>query len=163
VTTRLRWLRRVLPDYDPDPYDQLAASYRDGGYDNHADTVLLAKQQHRHTGHGPARQVWGWLQEWTVGYGYRPWLAALWLAACWLLGSLWFSYHQMPRLDSGQNPSWQPVIYAADLLIPVVNLGQDGLWRTSGASAWVAGALTAAGWLLLSTSAAGATRILTRR
>ena len=55
------------------------------------------------------------------------------------------------------------MIYAADLLIPVVNLGQDGLWQASGPSAWVAGSLTAVGWLLLSTAAAGATRILTRR
>ncbi len=163
VATRLRWLQAVLPGYDPDPYDHLAASYRDAGHDDRADAVLLAKQRHRHTGYGPAGRVWGWLQEWTVGYGYRPWLAALWLAVCWLLGSLWFTYHRLPRLDSGQDPSWQPVIYAADLLVPVVNLGQDGLWRTSGASAWVAGGLTAVGWLLLSTAAAGVSRILTRR
>ncbi len=163
VTTRLRWLRSVLPDYDPDPYDRLAGSYRDGGHDDHADTVLLAKQRHRHSRHRSAGQLWGWLQEWTVGYGYRPWRAGWWLAVCWLLGSLWFDYHQLPRLDNGQDPSWQPVIYTADLLVPVVNLGQDGLWRTSGASAWVASVLTAVGWLMLSTGAAGATRILTRR
>lgn len=163
VATRLSWLRAVLPSYDPDPYDCLAASYRDGGHDDHADTVLLAKQRHRHSTYRSAGRLWGWLQEWTVGYGYRPWRAVWWLAACWLLGALWFSYHQLPRLDTGQDPSWQPVIYAADLLIPVVNLGQDGLWRTSGASSWVASALTAVGWLLLSTGAAGATRILTRR
>jgi hypothetical protein len=162
VATRLRWLQAVLPGYDPDPYDHLAASYRDAGHDDRADTVLLAKQRHRHTGYGPVGRGWGWLQEWTVGYGYRPWRAALWLAVCWLLGSLWFTYHQLPRLDNGQDPSWQPVIYAADLLVPVVNLGQDGLWRTSGTSAWVAGGLTAVGWLLLSTATAGVTRILTR-
>lgn len=163
VATRLRWLRTVLPEYDPDPYDSLAASYRDCGHDDRADAVLLAKQRHRYTVHGPAGRFWGRLQEWTVGYGYRPWRAALWLAVCWLLGSLWFVYHRLPQLDSGQDPSWQPVIYAADLLIPVVNLGQDGLWRTSGVSAWIAGLLTAVGWLLLSTGAAGVTRILTRR
>jgi hypothetical protein len=163
VATRLGWLRSVLPDYDPDPYDHLAASYRDGGHDDHADTVLLAKQRHRHSGNRPVGRLWGWLQEWTVGYGYRPWRAGWWLAVCWLLGSLWFTEHQLPRLDNGQDPSWQPVIYTADLLVPVVNLGQDGLWRTSGSSAWVASLLTAVGWLLLSTGAAGATRILTRR
>jgi hypothetical protein len=163
VTTRLGWLRSVLPDYDPDPYDRLAASYRDGGHDDHADTVLLAKQRHRHSGNRPVGRLWGWLQEWTVGYGYRPWRAGWWLAVCWLLGSLWFTHHQLPRLDTGQDPSWQPVIYTADLLVPVVNLGQDGLWRTAGFSAWVASLLTAVGWLLLSTGAAGATRILTRR
>jgi hypothetical protein len=76
---------------------------------------------------------------------------------------LWFTYHSLARLDTGQDPSWQPVIYAADLLVPVVNLGQDGLWQTTGASAWVASMLTAVGWLLLSTGAAGVSRILTRR
>ncbi|MGQ0774908.1 MAG: hypothetical protein ACT4NY_10915 [Pseudonocardiales bacterium] len=163
VATRLRWLRTVLSGYDPDPYDQLAASYRDGGHDDRADTVLLAKQQHRHSTHGPAGRMWGRLQQWTVGYGYRPWRAAGWLAVCWALGSVWFVKHRLSPLDSGQNPSWQPVIYTADLLIPVVNLGQDGLWRTSGPSAWIAGLLTAVGWLLLTTAAAGVTRILTRR
>ncbi|MEO7193558.1 MAG: hypothetical protein ABIZ05_01855 [Pseudonocardiaceae bacterium] len=163
VTTRLRWLRGVLPGYDPDPYDHLATSYRDAGHDDRADTVLLAKQRHRHSAHGPARRIWGWLQEWTVGYGYRPWRAALWLAACWLLGSLWFAQHQLLPLELGKDPSWQPVIYTADLLVPVVNLGQNGLWRASGASAWIAAGLTTVGWLLLSTAAAGVTRILTRR
>jgi hypothetical protein len=163
VTTRLSWLRSVLPNYDPDPYDCLAASYRDGGHDDHADTVLLAKQRHRHSGDRPVGRLWGWLQDWTVGYGYRPWRAGWWLAVCWLLGSLWFTHHQLSRLDTGQDPSWQPVIYTADLLVPVVNLGQDGLWRTSGYSAWVASLLTAVGWLLLSTGTTGATRILTRR
>lgn len=87
----------------------------------------------------------------------------VWLAAFWGLGSVWFATHRLDHLDTGQNPSWQPLIYTADLLIPVVNLGQDDLWRTAGLSAWVASLLTAVGWLLLSTSAAGATRILTRR
>ncbi|MFN2497331.1 MAG: hypothetical protein ABR608_15740 [Pseudonocardiaceae bacterium] len=163
VATRLRWLHAVLPSYNPDPYDQLAASYHDGGHDDLADTVLLAKQQHRHAVQGSAGRIWGRLQEWTVGYGYRPWRAVAWLAVFWALGSVWFATHRLERLDTGQNPSWQPLIYTADLLIPVVNLGQDALWRTAGPSAWVAGLLTAVGWLLLSTVAAGATRILTRR
>lgn len=63
VATRLRWLRAVLPGYDPDPYDHLATSYRHAGHDDRADTVLLAKQRHRHTAPGPAGRVWGWLQE----------------------------------------------------------------------------------------------------
>ncbi|MGH3831821.1 MAG: hypothetical protein ACRDRS_15475, partial [Pseudonocardiaceae bacterium] len=163
VTTRLRWLRGVLPGYDPDPYDHLATSYRDAGHDDRADTVLLAKQRHRHAAHGTARRISGWLQEWTVGYGYRPWRAAWWFAVCWLLGSLWFAQHQLSPLERGKDPSWQPVIYTANLLVPVVNLGQNGLWRASGASAWIAAGLAAVGWLLLSTAAAGVTRILTRR
>jgi hypothetical protein len=107
-------------------------------------------------------RLWGWLQEWTVGYGYRPWLAALWLAMFWLAGVLWFGGHRLNKLDSDQDPAWNPWLYAADLLIPVVNLGQDGPWRTEGTSAFVASLLTMVGWTLATTAAAGAARILNR-
>lgn len=162
VGTRLDWLRGAIGSYDPDPYDQLAATYRDGGHEERADRVLLAKERYRHASMGPAGRIWGWLQEGTVGYGYRPWLAMVWLAGFWLAGSLWFGTHRLSKLDGGQDPAWNPVIYALDLLIPVVNLGQDNLWRTAGASAWVAGVLTLVGWTLVSTAAAGAARILRR-
>jgi hypothetical protein len=123
VRTRLRWLEGTVREYDPDPYDQLADSYRDAGHDDRADAVQLAKQRRRHASQGPVGRLWGWLQEWTVGYGYRPWLAALWLAAFWLAGVLWFGGHRLNKLDSDQDPAWNPWLYAADLLIPVVNLG----------------------------------------
>jgi len=162
VRTRLRWLKGAVREYDPDPYDQLAASYRDAGHDDRADAVQLAKQRRRHASQGPVGRLWGWLQEWTVGYGYRPWLAALWLAMFWLAGVLWFGGHRLNKLDSDQDPAWNPWLYAADLLIPVVNLGQDGLWRTEGTSAFVASLLTMVGWTLATTAAAGAARILNR-
>lgn len=162
VRTRLRWLERSLPDYDPDPYDALAASYRDGGHDELADRVLLAKQRRRHGVMGPAGRVWGRMQEWTVGYGYRPWLAACWLGVFWLAGALWFTGHRLPRLNTDADPAWNPWLFAADLLVPVVNFGHDGMWRTDGASAWVASLLTVLGWTLASTAAAGATRVLRR-
>lgn len=88
VRTRLRWLEGTVREYDPDPYDQLAASYRDAGHDDRADAVQLAKQRRRHASQGPVGRLWGWLQEWTVGDGYRPRLAALWLAMFWLAGVL---------------------------------------------------------------------------
>ncbi len=43
-----------------------------------------------------------------------------------------------------------------------VNLGQDGYWRLEGASQWIGGGLVAAGWILATTAAAGAARILKR-
>lgn len=43
-----------------------------------------------------------------------------------------------------------------------MNLGQDGYWRLAGASQWIAGAHVAAGWILATTAAAGAARILRR-
>lgn len=161
--TRLRWLADALPDFDADPYETLATAYRENGQDERAARVLLAKQRRRHGALGPAGRVWGRLQDVTVGYGYRPWLAVCWLAVFWLAGALWFADHRLTPLSVDQNPSWNPWLYAADLLIPVINLGQDGLWRADGASQWIAGLLIAIGWTFATTVAAGASHVLRRR
>jgi hypothetical protein len=162
IATRLRWLRSVQPDFTPGPYEQLAAVYRNGGDEVRAEQVQLEKQRRRHAELRLAGRIWGRLQEWTVGYGYRPWLALAWLVVFWVAGGLWFSAHRLPRLDSGQDPAWNPWLVSADLLLPIVNLGADGMWRYQGAGQWISGLLVAVGWILASTAAAGAARILKR-
>ncbi|MFI9008603.1 hypothetical protein ACIGNX_15370 [Actinosynnema sp. NPDC053489] len=162
VRTRLRWLREVQPDFAPGPYEQLAAVYRDGGEEELAQLVQLEKQHRRYSELGVAGRVWGSLQRWTVGYGYRPWLAIAWLTAFWLAGSAWFLGHEMPKLNDDESPSWNAWLLAMDLLIPIVDLGQDGKWRFSGASQWISSGLIAVGWILASTAAAGAARVLKR-
>ncbi|MFB9906640.1 hypothetical protein [Allokutzneria oryzae] len=162
VRTRLRWLRRVIPDFAPGPYDLFATFYRRSGHEERAVRVLLEKQRRRHWELGLAGKFWGLLQECTVGYGYRPWLAMIWIAVFWLVGGLWFADHRMQRLDDGQNPEWNPWLVSADLLLPIINLGQDNMWAFTGPSQWVSGGLVALGWVLASTVAAGATRVLKR-
>jgi hypothetical protein len=49
-----------------------------------------------------------------------------------------------------------------DLLLPIIDLGQDNMWRMVGPSQWIADVLIAAGWILATTVAAGATRLLKR-
>ncbi|MDN3351385.1 hypothetical protein [Actinomadura sp. DC4] len=61
---------------------------RRGCRDAEARTAQLARQR---TLPRTAR-IWGFAQEWTVGYGYRPlraalWLAALLIAAGWVLAT----------------------------------------------------------------------------
>ncbi|HET9142134.1 hypothetical protein [Actinophytocola sp.] len=162
VRTRLRWLRAVQPDFAPGAYEQLAATYRTGGEEELARQVQLERQRRRYAEQHLLGRIWGRLQDWTVGYGYRPWLAIVWLAVFWLFGTLWFAGHQMARLDPGQQPVWNPALLATDLVLPIVDLGQDKQWQLSGASQWVAATLTAAGWVLATTAAAGATRVLRR-
>ncbi|MBW4719419.1 hypothetical protein KZQ38_19700 [Saccharothrix sp. SC076] len=162
VRTRLRWLREVQPDFAPGPYEQLANVYRDGGEEELAQHVQLEKQHRRYSELGRAGRVWGFLQRWTVGYGYRPWLAIAWLTAFWLLGALWFLGHEMPKLNDDESPTWNPWLLAVDLLIPIVDLGQDGKWKFSGPSQWISSSLIAVGWILASTAAAGAARVLKR-
>jgi len=162
VRTRLRWLRSVQPDFAPGPYEQLGAMYRAGGDDERARVVQFERQRRRYAEQHLLGRFWGRLQEWTVGFGYRPWLAILWLAVFWVLGTLWFTAHRLAPLDTGQQPVWNPALLATDLVLPIVDLGQDNQWQLVGASQWIAAGLTAAGWILATTAAAGATRVLKR-
>jgi hypothetical protein len=162
VGARLRLLAQVMPDYAPGPYEQLAAAYRRAGHEEKAQRVVIARHQRRYAEADLAERVWGALQRWTVGFGYRPWLAVFWLVLFAVLGGAWFSAHPPLPVDSGQRPVWNPWLFAADTLLPIVNLGQDGYWRLDGASQWIGSGLVAAGWILATTAAAGAARVLKR-
>ncbi|MEU1258798.1 oxidoreductase, partial [Streptomyces chartreusis] len=58
---------------------------------------------------------------------------------------------------------WQPAIYTLDLLLPVLDLGQEAAWRTSGASQWIALFLVILGWLLATIVTAGAAAVILHR
>ncbi len=162
VRTRLHWIEQVMPDYAPGPYDQLAAAYRRAGHEEWAEHVLVARQTRRYAESGIAGRSWGVLQRLTVGFGYRPWLAACWLVLFWVAGGIWFAGHEPLPVDDGQHPVFNGWLFAADTLLPIVNLGQDGYWRMEGASQWISSALVVVGWILATTAAAGAARILKR-
>ena len=92
-----------------------------------------------------------------------PALAAVcWLLLAWLLGTAWFAFHIPAPVDDGQHPVFNAWIFAADSLLPIVNLGQEGYWRLTGASQWISSGLVVAGWILATTAAAGAARVLKR-
>jgi hypothetical protein len=163
VRTRLAWLQRVLPAYDPDPYERLATMYAGAGREERSRQVLLVNQRRRHAARRLPGRMIGWVQEVTVGYGYRPLLALVWFLAAWALGAQWFNHHYRPALiDPQTQPVFNGTLFALDTLLPIVDVGQDGLWKTSGASQWIAAALTLVGWVLASTAAAGAARVLKR-
>lgn len=162
VRTRLAWLLRIQPDFAPGPYEQLAAVYREGGEEELAQHVQLEKQRRRYSELGRAGRFWGFLQRWTVGYGYRPWLAICWLGIFWLCGSLWFLAHPMVKLNADEDPVWNAWLLSLDLLIPIISIGHDGRWQFTGASQWISAVLVAVGWILASTAAAGAARVLKR-
>ncbi|MCO1656879.1 hypothetical protein [Pseudonocardia humida] len=162
VRTRLAWIREVMPDYTPGPYDQLAAAYQRSGNEELAQAVLMERQRRRYAEAAPVERVWGWLQRWTVGFGYRPWLAVGWLVLFAALGGTWFAFNPPTPVDDGQHPVFNAWIFAADTLLPIVNLGQDGYWRLDGPSQWISTALVASGWILATTAAAGAARVLKR-
>ncbi|MEW1907408.1 oxidoreductase [Kitasatospora sp. NPDC085895] len=158
---RLAWLGRT-PGYTPQPYEQLAAWYRRIGHDDDARRVLLAKQRRRRRTLGPLGRVWGRLLDATVGYGYRPWQAAVWLAALIAAGTAAFSHGSPTAVQAGQGAPFNPLIYTMDLLIPIGGFGQRTAWYWTGLHQWLGYALIAAGWLLTTATLAGVTRSLNR-
>lgn len=164
VRARVAWLHAATPEYSPEPYERLASALRASGEDAEAREVLLAKQRRRRESLPLAGRLWGWIQDVTVGYGYRPGRAAVWMAVLWALGAAYFALHGTPpAADSGgYRPHWSPVLYALDLLLPVIDLGQDNAWRESGVGQWVASVMVLVGWMLATTAAAGASRLLRR-
>ena len=163
LRARIEWLHAATPEFSAEPYERLAAALRAGGEDAEAREVQLARQRRRRESLPLAGRVWGWLQDVTVGYGYRPGRAAVWMAVLWAVGAVYFAVHRTPApTDSGYVPHWNPALYALDLLLPVIDLGQDNAWREVGTGQWVASALILLGWMLATTAAAGASRLLRR-
>lgn len=161
VQQRIAWLEGSSVDFQPESYEQLAAALRRDGADDDAREVLYAKQRRRRQTLPLPARIWGRIQDVTVGYGFRPGRAALWLLLAWALGSIYFATHQLQPLKADERPHWDPVLYALGQLLPVVDLGQQG-WNLGGADQWVASGLVIVGWILATTVAAGATRMLQR-
>jgi len=163
VARRIAWVRRE-PGYAPQPYEQLASWYRQVGHEDDARKVLLAKQRHRRSTLQPAGRVWGHVLDAMVGYGYRPWLAGVWIVALAVLGTVVFGHQAPIRVQAGQGPQFNALVYTLDLLIPFGGLGQRTTWYwAEGSSAqWLSYALIAAGWLLTTAVVAGVTRSLNK-
>jgi hypothetical protein len=159
---RLAWLGRDPDGYLPQVYEQLAAVYRRLGHDGDARRILAAKQRRWRESLSPPTRVWGYLQDVTVGYGYRPGRAGLWLLALLLIGTTVFGLRPPARVDPGQGPAFNALVYTLDLLLPVIDFGQERAYQPRGAAQWLAYGLIAAGWILATTVAAGLTRVLNR-
>ncbi|MFF3453863.1 oxidoreductase [Streptomyces sp. NPDC002730] len=160
---RLDWLRRDTDDYLPQPYEQLAATYRRLGHEDEARTVLLAKQRHRRTTLPRHTRLWGYIQDAAVGYGYRPLRAGLWLVALLSIGAVVFGLHPPGPLEAGKAPAFNAVFYTLDLLLPVITFGQEGAFAPEGTEQWLAYGLIAAGWILATAVTAGISRAISRQ
>jgi len=169
VTTALAWLRRDLTGYQHQIYEQLAAHYSRAGNDAASRTVLLARQRHRRDLLGTSSfgqllmKLWGYAQDVTVGYGYRPGLAAVWFVGLLALGTAYFSGQDIEPVETDVHPTFNPFGYTLDLLIPLLSLGQDAAWDPKGADLWMAYGLVFAGAVLATTVVAAVTRVLNRR
>lgn len=163
LALRLQWVAAATPEYAPEPYEMLATSLRAMGEDADAREVLLAKQRRRRETLPLAAKAWGFLQDWTVAYGYRPGRAALWMAILWAIGTAYFSSNPPEPLKHDEMPHWNPYLYSLDLLLPLVDLHQGDAWAPAGTAQWVSAVMILAGWVLATTMATGASRLLQRQ
>ena len=162
ATERLDWVSRGPFGYQPLPYEQLADYYRRAGHDDDVRRVLLAKQRHRRSTLSTPGRLAGRVLDVTVGYGYRPWLAAIWLALLLTIGTTVYALHHPHPLPGGPVPPFNPFIYTLDLLIPIGAFGLRGAYASTGAAQWFADTLIAAGWILATAVIAGVTRAIRR-
>ncbi len=163
---RLEWLRRNEKGYSPQIYEQLAAVYRAAGHDEDARRILIAKQRRRSAEGNLAGKLGGFLLDWTVGYGYRTWLAVLWLAGLLVLGTVLFGYvyasDLAPASKTTTSPPFQPFLYTLDLLLPVASLHQRDGWVAHGAAQWWSVFFIVMGWILATAVVLSLTGLLKR-
>lgn len=175
---RLGWLDRNVdalgnPAFSLRTYEQLAAAYRAAGDARAVRKVGIAgqrafrKRQLRQRRDLPQR-AWSAFLDWTVAYGYRPGQALAWLAGLWVVSvGVVLAAERTGALrelagEGDPTPDFEPVVYAADVLVPIVDLNQASYWQPAGGYAlwyWVA---IVSGWALATALAAGVTAALRR-
>jgi hypothetical protein len=157
VSARLDWLALDPCGYSPLPYVQLASMLRAGGHDRQARQVLIASQKVRR-GQGrnwvtrTSSQSLSAGLRWTVGYGYRPWLALIWLLALIVAASLMIEHlpggaDKYFTLMTGAPKPLVATLYVLHTVLPFVDFGYS-LWVPKGAAQWITVTFVVLGWTL---------------
>ena len=145
-------------------WQQLIEVYRAQGRDDDATRAAIAMHNDRVKRAGlPWYRGWGrQVLRVVIGHGYRPWLAGVWAAAIITVFALvvwqWSGMFVAETEDLAGSP--QPVAYAADTFLPIVDLGEAKDWKPTGWVRWVEWSVILFGWALTTIFVAGFTRIV---
>jgi hypothetical protein len=159
---RRRWLEQTS-GFQQGAWQQLIEVYRAQGRDDEATRASIAMHNdrvkraglpwHRRAGR---RVLWA-----VVGHGYRPWLAGIWAVAIIAAFALMvWQWSGMFVPEQGVTGSPQPIAYATDTFLPIVNLSQADDWMPTGWIRWVVWSVILLGWSLSTIFVAGFTRIV---
>lgn len=160
---RLTMVERDGAGYVPHAYEELAAAYRRIGDDGAARLVQLAKQRRLRGTQPWYGRMWGYAQDVTVGYGFRPLRAAVWLLSLLTVGSLTYGLHNPHALKASEAPHFNAFFYTLDLLLPVISFGQEEAFAPDGWYQYLAYALIIMGWILATTVITGVSRTVSRQ
>jgi hypothetical protein len=173
-------------DFAAQPYEQLAAMYRQGGQDSEARAVAIARRRDLRTfgNLNWYRRFGNWFLDKTISYGYQTWRAGVGLVivfAAFLVLSI-IGQHRHVIVPAGSTaglnpaptattctsdyPCFYPFGYTVDTVIPIINVHQADNWGPNANAPagwlWVVGAwgATAAGWALATLLVAGYTGLV---
>jgi hypothetical protein len=158
---RIRLLRRQ-PGYTAQPYEFMAAYYRALGHEEAARQILIEKERVRHRGFHRLSRLGSVISSTTLGYGYLPRRAAFIALAVQAAASLFYAADVPTAIHPGDHVTFYPVLYAADLFVPIVHFGQTDAFQSHGFAAFVAFVLPYLGWALGLAIVAGASRTLSK-
>ena len=178
---RGQWLSVDLAsDWSPDPYEQLASCYLSSGDADLAREAQISKNWASLRGSRLDHRIVGGILGVLVGFGYRKWPAGLLLLGAILLAALGFwrlnetgamtpANPPQGSTECGSDyPCFNPLVYGADVVLPVIDFGQDGSWYPDSTARY--GALgealrwtfIAIGWVLASIFVVAFTGLVSR-
>ncbi|HEV8603012.1 MAG TPA: hypothetical protein VGQ68_06400 [Gaiellaceae bacterium] len=168
---RRRWLEQTCglqqehsSGFQHGAWQQLIEVYRAQGRDDEATRAAIAMHNDRVARADlPWYRAWGRrVLGWLVGHGYRPWLAGIWataIVAAFALVVWHWSGMFLPE-QQGVTGSPQPIAYAADAFLPIIDLGQADSWLPTAWLRWVEWSVILLGWSLSTIFVAGFSRIV---
>lgn len=196
---RLRWLKlqgetHLKADFRPQPWEQVVAVLRRMGHDADARKIAIAKQDALLKSGLRSRwwsRLWhGFLGE-TIKYGYESWRALIWMAVIILIGTVIFRdadradlivpakerVYLDHRYEATQGkwlppeyPSFAPLVFAADVFVPILDLHQETHWRPATSKGVWGWAVTIfmwfyilLGWVFTTLAVAGLTGLVRQR
>jgi hypothetical protein len=194
VEQRLAWIRSQYQQpaeggsaaFGTQPYEQLAAVYRQAGQDDQARKVAIARRAdpRKYGKLNPYRRFGNWFLDWTIKYGYQTWRAAAGLAAVFVIFLVLSIFaqrhhvivpigeidglHSVPSATqcTSEYPCFYPAGYTVDTVIPIINVHQADYWGPDGDAPWgwawvgLTWVATAAGWALATLLVAGYTGLV---
>ena len=150
----ISWLKRQPPEhldggFRPQPWAEIMRVLRDMGHDEDAKLIAIERAKilaHR-ADSGPLRRWWDAFLGFSVGYGYKPtralWISAIFVVIGWgVFFTADYLGYMSPRdgtvvTELAAHPSehippqyteFNALVYALDVYLPVIELGQDAAW-----------------------------------
>jgi hypothetical protein len=151
--TLLQWLHMQIPenlgaDFLPQPFTQCAEVLRRMGDEHGSRMILFERERMRLRSPGNLwERITGYLLGMVAGHGYKSYYALYWALGVWLIGGGVFtiadrlnqmrpasehvlvdeSYRRTGEIPKDYEPL-KPLFYSADILLPIVDIGQERFW-----------------------------------